>query len=285
MSNPQAYIKVQGNRLNVENNNTVYLEKDTEFGIELFNPTQGRIGALISINGKSFSDKFILRPGEKATIERYIEEARKFKFDTYMVDGSSAEVKQAIEDNGGVTVSFYRERERPQGLTRGISKGFPSSGRLNHYQNINNTFNGGYSGQSSSGIGGQSAIDYSYSTANANLSDNFGATDWLEMSRMFDEGEKTRGASTKGAMNFVQPEPAPKPIETGRVEKGSHSSQTFHTVDVDLEYSYFHRIQIKLLPVSQRPQEEAPLYCTGCSRRFRAKENFCPKCGTSKTCE
>jgi hypothetical protein len=268
MSNPQAYIKVQGNRLNVENNNTVYLEKDTEFGIELFNPTQGRIGALISINGKPFSDKFILRPGEKATIERYIEEARKFKFDTYMVDGASADVKKAIEDNGGVTVSFYREKERYQGLTRGISKGFPSSGRL-----YNQTI-GGYSGQSLSGD-----LNYNF-TSSINAEANFSTTDWMEQP-LYSQ-ELSRGIID---MNFAKPEPAPKPIETGRVEKGSHSSQTFHTVDVDLEYSYFHRVHIKLLPVSQRPQEEAPLYCTGCSRRFRAKENFCPKCGTSKTCE
>ena len=79
-------------------------------------------------------------------------------------------------------------------------------------------------------------------------------------------------------MDFMEQELTAS-LETGRVEKGSVSEQNFGHVSLELESWPFHTIALKLLPLSQRPSEAA-LYCCNCGRRARAKENFCPACGT-----
>jgi rRNA maturation endonuclease Nob1 len=83
------------------------------------------------------------------------------------------------------------------------------------------------------------------------------------------------------AMDFMEQNTTPinSVIETGIVEKGSISDQDLHYTSVDLEFSAFHIINLKLMPVSQRPAE-ATLYCVECGRRARKKEKFCPSCGT-----
>lgn len=272
MANPQAYITVRKSRLQTDNS-TVYLEKDVEFEIELYNPTSDKIAAAITINSDRQSSKLVLRPGEKIYLERYFDDARKFKFDTYFVDGS-AETQKAIEDNGGLKVQFYRERKsqpRPNVL-RSMSKGISgqSTGNIDYYNHKLglNDFGGDVNMyNSNTSIGGY--VNHT-STDSAGI---FGTLFSQELSREIDI------SASNATMDFVPQVETPAPIETGRVEKGSVSDQTFDSVYMDLEYSPFHTIAIKLLPLSQKPQEIA-LYCTECGRRARNKEKFCPKCGT-----
>ena len=110
---PTANLAINKSRLKVYNKKsevpTYYLEKGQEFQIELFNPTNGNILAKISLNGKPIAQGgLVLRPGERAFLDRYIDVARKFKFDTYEVANTS-EVRKAIEDNGDFKVEFYSE--------------------------------------------------------------------------------------------------------------------------------------------------------------------------------
>lgn len=295
MSNPQAYITVRKSRLRTEPNNTVYLEKNVEFEIELYNPTSDRIGALITINGKAFPNKFILRPGERAFVERYLDEAKKFLFDTYFVDGST-ETKQAIKDNGGLQVQFYRERVPVQPIytippyyngvlryhsnplydqftTSSGSTSLGSSNNFNVNSNLSTSNNVSYSAND-----GHTTMDFFDSTMYSRSLD--GSTD---------NGQEYKSAAAASLaksrvlrskkMDFTEQAPIEKaPVETGRVEKGGVSNQSFGSTTIDLEYWAFHTIILKLLPTSQRP-EEAVGYCSGCGRRARAKENFCPKCG------
>ncbi len=89
----KSRLKVYGKKSEVP---TYYLNKGQEFQIELFNPTTNNVLAKISLNGKPIAQGgLVLRPGERAFLDRYIDIARKFKFDTYEVADTN-EVKQAI---------------------------------------------------------------------------------------------------------------------------------------------------------------------------------------------
>lgn len=295
MSNPQAYITVRKSRLRTEPNNTVYLEKNVEFEIELYNPTSDRVGALITINGKAFSHKFILRPGERAFIERYLDEAKKFLFDTYFVDGSS-ETKQAIKNNGGISVAFFRERPAPVYTPPVINHLLHFSSQplyRNHqplYSDVYSTCSGSTqqdfnissnlsntSGNTTytSSYSGQGSMDFMDMELSRSVSDNSGEQYKSKLSK---NTLRSKGMDfeKKSTIDYA---PQSAPVETGRVEKGGFSNQTFGSTNIDLEYWAFHTVTLKLLPVSQRP-EEAVAYCSNCGRRSRAKENFCPKCGT-----
>ena len=105
---PQSFITKGKQRLK-QHTNTVYLKNGDEFEIELFNPTQNKVLAKIELNGKSIGSGIILRPGERVFLERYLDEAKKFLFETYVVNGNNDEVKKAIANNGEVKVSFHNE--------------------------------------------------------------------------------------------------------------------------------------------------------------------------------
>ncbi len=72
-------------------------------------------------------------------------------------------------------------------------------------------------------------------------------------------------------------------LETGRVEKGSDSSQTF-TYDNSTFNSYPTKTNWwKIKPVSEKVmvKEDLVVYCTECgAKRKKDNHKFCPHCGT-----
>lgn len=90
---------------------TVYLDKDAEFQIKLFNPYPYTIGAEITINGQPLNETLVIKPGQIIWLERFFNEARKFRFDVYEVDSQSEAVKQAIKSNGDIVISFFKEQK------------------------------------------------------------------------------------------------------------------------------------------------------------------------------
>jgi hypothetical protein len=117
---PSAWI-VKNNRTDKSKNdrgrtkiytgNKVYLTDNSEFEIELFNPTKKSVLAKIKINGSKISESgLVLRPGERVYLDCFLESKRKFVFKTYEVENTK-ESKKAIEDNGIVEVSFFDEKE------------------------------------------------------------------------------------------------------------------------------------------------------------------------------
>lgn len=69
------------------------MKNGSEFELELFNPKQTTILAKIKINGSYIGGGgIVLRPGERVFLERYLDDAKKFLFETYNVDGGSSEV-------------------------------------------------------------------------------------------------------------------------------------------------------------------------------------------------
>jgi hypothetical protein len=88
---PQSFITKSKQRLK-QQIDTVYLNDGDEFEIELYNPTQNKVLAKIEMNGNSIGNGIILRPGERVFLERYLDVAKKFLFETYVVNGNNDEV-------------------------------------------------------------------------------------------------------------------------------------------------------------------------------------------------
>jgi hypothetical protein len=259
---PQSFITKSKQRLK-QHVDTVYLKNGDEFEIELFNPTQNKVLAKIELNGVSIGSGIVLRPGERVFLERYLDDAKKFLFETYVVNGNNNEVQQAIAKNGDVTVKFYDET-KPNTYTSPIL----SSGS-NTLTWTNGTSTGGYSfptyttdvntvyTTNTSGIG---------SITTTSLSNNLNGLTF-NSNNTFNK-EKTSEV---------------RHLETGRVEKGSSSNQTF-TYDNSTFNSYPTKTNWwKIKPVSEKVmvKEDLVVYCTECgAKRKKDNHKFCPHCGT-----
>lgn len=242
---PYAYITQGKHRLKQYGQN-VYMKNGSEFELELFNPKQLTILAKIKINGSYIGGGgIVLRPGERVFLERYLDDAKKFLFETYNVDGESSEVMNAIRNNGEITVEFYDEYVKPQ---VNIRTPFPQNA-------------------------------YWYSTYNTNI---VGISNPSFTTTCYNPTITTSGSIGNNSCNSLSFNSNTKSIETGRVEKGSNSEQSFTSVDKDFN-SYTTSISTwKILPESVKPYEskDIKVYCTNCgTKRKKDSFKFCPNCG------
>ena len=298
---PTANIAVNKSRVKLYNKQgdlpTYYLQKGQEFQIELFNPTTNTVLAKITLNGNVISQGgLVLNPGQRVFLDRYLDVAKKFLFDTYEV-ANTQEVKEAIVNNGDFKVEFYRElKPRPRNPIQIIGLGSRTIfGGPNRDQGIiryDSTNTGGYvyntgtapntplcntfTTNSSSAIGGSNTI------TNTNLNLSSSNTSYFNAS-------VTSGEVTMDSLSFPEPTRSlkakkSKSIETGRVEEGSYSDQKFKTVDKDFEWFAFHTVEAKLLPVSQKVNTAEDInvkrYCTNCGAKLGKGHKFCATCGT-----
>lgn len=286
---PSANIAVNKSRLKVYKNTgdlpTYYLQKGQEFQIELFNPTTDVILAKIILNGNPISQGgLVLNPGQRVFLDRYLDVAKKFLFDTYEVS-SSEEVKKAIEKNGDFKVEFYRERI-PNYFTNnpnitlfgssGTVRGFGGSS-INGYSssipngNVNLTSNSGHIGTTALY---SSSVDTNFFDQNA--SNSIPILDSMDDTLSLDTPDVSRSSKTLKSRS--------KSIETGRVEQGSDSNQKVVTVDKKFEYWAFHTIEYKMLPISQKINTvkdiNVKVYCTNCGAKLGKGHKFCGQCGT-----
>ena len=90
-------------------NGKVYLKDKEEFQIELFNPLTDCVLADIKLNGNTISQSgLVIRPGERFYLDCFIDDKKKFVFNTYEVEDSQS-AKVAISKNGMLEVFFYKE--------------------------------------------------------------------------------------------------------------------------------------------------------------------------------
>lgn len=254
---PTANIAINKSRLKqYEKNSSIpiyYLKKSSEFQIELFNPTTNSVLAIIELNNKPISQGgLVLRPGERVFLDRYLDVARKFKFDTYDVADSN-EVKKAIKDNGDFKVEFYSEKIYTSNLPYCTTITQPN------YEPY-----WGYFGDTCTGT-----LDMNTNSAYYNSTDmTYSTTNMTNTTNLNASLGKTKRKKT---------------VETGRVEKGSHSNQKMETVNKEWELFPFHTIEYKLLPISQKVNTAQDIkvkqYCTSCGSKIRKGDNFCGKCG------
>jgi hypothetical protein len=293
---PTANVAVNKSRIKVYDKEgempTYYLQSGQEFQIEIFNPTTEVVLAKITLNNKALSQGgLVLNPGQRVFLDRYLDVAKKFLFDTYEVANTN-EVKAAIENNGDVKVEFFRERtQQYYGGTLTLQGTSTFGGSFGGPTWVNNT--GGYVPN----INGTTCTtgNASFTTTSANLS-NISNTSGVVNTAFYNSsvtmdslslGDVTVSSTpikknklkTLGSMLR-----SAKTVETGRVEQGSSSDQTFKTVNKDFEYFAFHTVEYKLLPVSQKINTVEDLnvkvYCTNCGAKLGKGHKFCSSCGT-----
>jgi hypothetical protein len=251
---PSAHITTGKQRLK-QNGSSVYLNNGEEFEVEIFNPKSNSVLAKIKINGNYLSGGgIIVRPGQRVFLERYLNEARKFKFEVYEVNSSSKEVQEAIKNNGEVIVEFYDEtiyKDRPN-ITLSNGGSYWTNDYLYNGININSTTTGDFK-----------LYNNSFTTNSASLN-----TD----------------VDYSSSLNLRKSLQTDRFKETGRIEKGSDSKQEFESVDMDFNVYPSNYSTWRILPLSEKPytaKEVNVLYCTNCGvRRKKDTHKFCPNCGT-----
>lgn len=247
---PTVFITVNKQRVKQYDDKIVYLKNGQEFEIEFFNPTDSKISAEIEINGKSIGNAIIIKPGQRAYLDRFINKPKKFLFETYDIDLSGEDKKavlSAISNNGNVKIKFYRE-----------SVNFSSV-----WVNRGTTYYPVYPTYPSDPIYPTFPI-VCYSS-----SDNIACS-----SSDIQYTQTSASLLNKNNSNS---------LETGRVERGSNSKQTFSNDYSNYEFTPFQIVEWQILPESRRVIETNDLvvYCTNCgAKRKKQSHKFCPHCGT-----
>lgn len=263
---------------------TVYLKNGTEFQLQIFNPMPFNICADIYINDEKIPNSLVIKPGQRVWLERYLDRAKKFLYETYEVENGNATVEAAIKNNGLIQVKFYKED---------INK---------------NVYNGRITTSVSPNIDTFRWSDfndcqvYRSSISNVDLNDSFttytsditakafsqptvstvlyNCTDMITeplLSATCDCVQNTAATTINYDVRDTK--------ETGRVQEGSKSNQLLHTCDMEFLSWSFRTETIQILPESEKPYTTSDLqkvYCPECGRKLNPKHKFCPYCGTKQ---
>jgi len=264
---PCAYITKNKQRVKQFGEN-VYLKDGSEFEIELYNGSRKTVLSKIKINGEFINGGgIVLRPGERVFLERYLDVSNKFKFETYTVDDSN-ETKNAIANNGDVEVLFYEEEEPIINLLNNINwnstYGTITTGGLTHLTSTNDV------------------IGNNLYTSNVNYSSNVDITNNNSGKLSFSNNVRSNKFESKYDQKPRSFAKKSKSVETGRVEVGSSSDQTFKTVSKNFNSWTVSTSTWKILPESQKPFEKKDLIdrCPKCSTKIKKSSwKFCPECG------
>ena len=300
-STPSAIILARNPRtssldeLKTYQGNDIFLNNGDEFQIRLFNPLSEKIGAQVTINGKSSSHLLVLNPGEDVVVDRFIDEQRRMIFETYQYDDGSQAARNAVANNGIIQINFHKEFVPIQWpvYNNTITTTYPSfSGSSGPYATLHNTAGIGSVNIGNSGtLGGGTTSNCFHLSADITMDMNntvFTASSQpfvspgiycmdKDLSFVSDEQPEIKsrsGSSRKLSKSILK--------ETGRVEKGEKSDQRFKSVDIQFETYAFHTIIYHLKPMSEKNSyvKEVREYCTACGYRLRNdKWMFCPKCG------
>lgn len=292
-------------------NGKVYLDDGQEFEIELHNPLQECVLCDIKLNGQSISKNgLVLRPGQRFYLDCFIDDKKKFIFNTYEVE-NTLESSDAIAKNGVLEVFFYKEdvvqiNDWRRRFDRVIVERhyYPTYPYWVTYPNIYygspiggyyGTTTGGLSGNAytTQGIGGTSLSSGSTTTGTTlnaagsptTTSTSFSANQGVNSVNAFYSSNTSNsvnldglGLNTQASLTNVNAN-----IETGRVEKGTASSQKFQEVDMQFQSMYISQTILQILPSSVKPTEVEDIvkkrFCTDCGSKVKDKFKFCPECG------
>jgi hypothetical protein len=241
-------------------NDVIYLKDGDEFELELFNPTSKKVLAKIKLNDQDLGSGIVLRPGERVFLERYLNEARKFIFETYEVDKSDQNVQRAIQGNGKVEVDFFQEDVNPGNIIYGNGSGtytYPNPPNWNqpHWTTEPSFYYAGNTGDVTFRGDG-------YTTLTSNC-----------MVIGCGESKSMEPEMSLFSANFQ---------ETGRVEKGDHSAQQLEFDSTKFNSWPSWSSKWTIMPKSQKAfvKEDLGIFCTGCgAKRKKPSHKFCPSCG------
>lgn len=246
-------------------NGKVYLKDKEEFQIELYNPLTDCVLADIKLNGNTISQSgLVIRPGERFYLDCFIDDKKKFVFNTYEVEDSQS-AKAAISKNGMLEVFFYKEsvvglsnwRSRFDRVI--VERYYPV--HYPHYQpywygtcgttitttgGLSGTTTGGYYVNGLGGYANNTTIGTVYGGALNTTPTNSTYTSGINISDLGNMATTTTSYSSNT-------------VETGRVEKGKKSSQKFDEIDMDFEKFHISSVVLQLLPDSAKPAEAKDL--------------------------
>ena len=267
---PYSHLAINKNRLkefNAKNNwfstsCDYYLSGDTEFQIEIFNPTDKTVGIKVSMNGKEIgSSLLVLYPGQRVWLERDFISNNKFKYIIYEVEKDNPVIEQAIAENGKIKIEFFKEVKREPFVWPTIQP------------NITWT-------------------NYNYSDWNATPTPYSSFDLKSNVSRGMDSDTISACASMDSAVCNIDDsvvydmcEPL-KTKETGIVGRSDNiSSQEFRSVaGLDFEYLPFRVENLNIHPISEKMMtaEDTKIrrYCSQCGKKLKPTFKFCPACGT-----
>ena len=270
-----------------KSNRTVYLKNSTEFQLQLFNPLTFNICADIYINDEKIPNSLVIKPGQRVWLERYLDRAKKFLYETYEVENGNAAVEAAIKNNGLIKVKFFREdinkNTYKSQLTTTVSSNIDTFNwsDFDYYQvykdsPINNTE-----------LNDLVSTSITYDTSIKSFCQPTVSTALYNCTEMVTEpllnGSYTSYTSTlkdsAASINYDVRDTK----ETGRIQEGSKSNQLLHNCDMEFSNWSFKTEFIQILPESEKPYTTSDLqkiYCTECGRKLNTKYKFCPYCGT-----
>jgi len=310
---PSAIITVAGNEKKLYDNGQIFLKNGDNFEIRFFNPLQEKVGVEILFNGqKKNNGLLVLNPGQDVTLDRFLDEKKKMKFDTYTIDGSNKAAVKAAEINGLVEFRFYKESNSYHyslsNQTKSKIRDWSDDDIYKEpepidFSGFNGSFNGWNGTLSISGcttisdsansrcytspgiytqgidnsivLGGSDTNTCFYSSTSDITLD--GVSDNIAFNTGNIQGIGSVATPTKSA---GLPHYGSTRVETGRIETGEESVQGLNTVDAQFESTPFHTITYQMKPDSHKPQEisEVRNYCK-CGYRVRKNSwKFCPKC-------
>ena len=247
-SKVQAYVSVNKNRLKIYEDNKYYLSNGTNFEIELVNNDNKKYLVEIYLNEQSIGS-IVIGANSHNYLERYIDNNRKFQFNTFEIDNVD-ETKEAQERNGSIQIYFY-----PQ-----ISLSHPSfEGRISPTNNlrINGTTFPSLLDDLHKFTTGSPVINYCSTT-----------TDSLKSSSCYSTISYSSASCSSS-------------IETGRINEGENSNQTFTYSSDKFEDRSTHSLDYQILPISLKPYEGIKTYCSECGTKIRHQNwKYCTNCGT-----
>jgi hypothetical protein len=301
---PEAYVAQGKNRLK-QNGSNVYLNNGDNFEIELFNPRTFSVLVKIKLNGSYIpGGGLVLRPGQRYWLDRYLDVARKFVFNTYEIASGDVAAQVAAAQNGLVQIEFYDE-QGSNPLTVTNTGGFTYTAGNGGYGGIVNptiTIGGGYpnnivfgsttAGNPNSGTITTNSLNVGHTTSdNVTLDGMFGDNVQCSYTSNMGTSPLRSFTNTKGLGDYKDQLFKAKlskqslSMETGRIEKGGKSDQTFGEVDMNFNSytSVVHTWYIK--PKSTEPVQTKNLapFCTECGKKLKEGFKFCPSCGTKVT--
>jgi hypothetical protein len=266
VGNPTAHITKKKSRLKVYNGHIVFLNDKDNFEFEIHNPKQKSVLCKIKLNGEYISTSgVVLRPGQRVFLERFLDSNNKFEFSTYKVKDTS-ENRSAIDLNGDVLVEFYDE-QAPIGNNflylgnRTIYAGPSTGDYIPRYGTTISTTGGITCGTTTLTTQNLSNTTYTSSVSSNTFRSKFDTSNTLLSGKSLKKKSKS--------------------LETGRVEKGEQSNQTFSNSYEQFNYYTSHTIKFKIQPTSTKNinVEEIRQYCTECGTKMKSNYKFCPSCG------
>jgi hypothetical protein len=244
---PEAYVTRKKSRAKIYHYNNLFFNDEETFEIELFNPKTNRVLAKIWLNGQEISGSgIIVNPGQRIFLERFIDSNNKFVYKTYDIENNTQSL-EAIRGNGDIEIKFYNEYFKTTTFND-----FPIFNKPTIWYGTTSPSIGGYSG-------------------NISYTSNSSTSTFASISNTSHEPLLVKSLSQS------------KSIETGRIEKGESSNQSFETSYGNFNLFSTKEVKYKILPMSSKPIEGKDLkkYCTECGKTIKKESfKFCPNCGT-----